>query len=76
MNELTLCIVNEGKDYQERLTTARLNSPFSRFGKWSMRVEREAREQRLQFGTTYTVEQMAQAVVELEAYYKEHIKEL
>ena len=74
MNELALCIVNEGSDYQARLTIARLNSSLSRFGRWSMRVEIEARDQRLQFGTTFTVEQMAQAVVELEAYYKEHIK--
>lgn len=73
MNSLTLTIVNEGRDYQERLATARVNNPAYRFNRWAERVAEEAERQA--WGCDFTVADMAQAVVELEDYYQAHIKE-
>ena len=76
MNELTLCIVNEGADYQERLSTARLAKHRHRFFRWCRRVELEAGRQEREFDhEPFTVVQMAQAAVELDDYYQRRLAE-
>ena len=76
MNNLALIIVNEGKDYQNRLRIARRDDPGWRFSHWADRVHIETQRQSKLFGEKYTVDQMAQAVTELDHYYQQHIKEL
>ena len=76
MNELTLCVVNEGADYQNRLETARMR-PAARFVRWSRRVDQEVCRQWREFDRReFTVAEMAQAVVELDHYYQQHIAEM
>lgn len=72
MNELTLCIVNEGAGYQERLKIARDPRPVERFYMWGSWVRAEAAAQGR---APFTVQEMAQAVVELEDYYQRHLAE-
>ena len=77
MNGLTLAIVNEGADYKKRCNIARNPSPHYRFAQWAERVRQEASAQVRVFDHDYfSVAEMARAVVELEQYYQEHIKEL
>ena len=76
MNGLTLSIVNEGVGYKERCEVARDPNPHYRFAQWAERVRREASYQVGQFDHEFfSVAEMARAVVELEQYYQEHIKE-
>lgn len=75
MNELALCIVNEGKDYQDRLNIARLTDPALRRRRWLQRVQQESDRQRREFDQWFTVAQERDAVEELEDYYQRHMAE-
>ena len=76
MNRLTLAIVNEGADYKMHCEVARDPNPHYRFTQWAKRVRQEASAQVRVFDHDYfSVTEMARAVVELEQYYQEHIKE-
>ena len=79
MNELTLCIVNEGADYQERLERARQTrrmSNYARYARWTDRVRQEARKLNKEFGRPIDESEISEACRELDAYYQQHLAEM
>lgn len=81
MNPLTLIVVNDGRgdqcgrSYNERLLVARRGWP-GRFTEWAECVRRAERWNNAHDGEPADVPTMATAVLELDAYYQRHLREL
>ena len=77
MNELTLCIVNEGDLYKRNCEIARLQ-PIARALEYRHVVQRYATEYVKRFDDVrpFTPMDISITVSELDAYYQRHIKEL
>lgn len=76
MNEITLCVVNDGWNYQDRLAIARHKSQQARLCLWTKLVRLKVDELVRKFGSRLTEAHEQQAVLELDAYYQEHLKEV
>ena len=79
MNDLTLCIVNEGSTYTANLALARslyLFTPGAAAYEWLQRARYGARLIRREQGITHSTADILQAASELAAYYAEHIAEI
>jgi len=80
MNPLTLIVVNDGRgnqcgrSYNERLMIARLR--YLRFAEWAECVKRAENWNCVHGGEPTDVPTMAKAVIEIDAYYQRHLREL
>ena len=77
VNDLALCVINDGGGYQTRLSLARHPSPGFRALEWASIAVQQAKKLTSEFGgDEFSTLEILQGAWELEDYYQQHIKEI
>ncbi len=75
-NDLSLCIINDGKTYQLRLAIAQGRIEPLKAQQWVRYTGDMARAHTNQFKEAFSAADILAVAAEMEEYYADHIKEL